>query len=226
MTCKEAVARTTDYYEGILSSSEVEEIKEHLATCDKCRPYFEHALQMITAMGRLPEPSTLSAKAKQQLLVAFREQRSRTPVFALKRPWAIAVAAVSVAVLVAVIWIVRTYIGGPTPDHNYKEYAVDFSKELVLRGETTPPPSPPAVIPRARLNLAIRLGLGSEPGTYEVVLQQNGKTFIASTGSVQLEDHKPVLRLKIDFSQVPSGEYQLGIRSAGWDWRYHRVLLK
>lgn len=226
MTCKEAVARTTDYYEGILSSSEVQEIKGHLATCDKCRPYFEHALQMVTAMGRIPEPSTLSPKAKEQIMTAFREQQSRTPLFTLKRPWAIAAPILAAVVLVAIIWIVKLRTQGPAPKQDYKEYAVDFSKELLLRGEANPNPGPPSVIPRARLNLAIQLGLGSQPGPYEVVLEQNSKKYAISTGSTKLEDHKPILRVKVDFSQVPSGEYRLGIRPAGWDWRYYGVVLK
>jgi Putative zinc-finger len=226
MTCKDAVARTTDYYEGILSSSEVREIQAHLATCDKCRPYFEHALQMITAMGRIPEPSALSPEAKGQIMMAFREQRPRASILTPKTAWAIAGAAVVIVVLVAAIWIVKIRMQGPGPKQGYKEYAVDFSKELLLRGEANPNPGPPPPIPRAQLNLTIQLGLGSQPGPYEVVLEQNGKTYAVATGATKLEDHKPILRVKIDFSQVPSGEYRLGIRPAGWDWRYHRVLLK
>lgn len=226
MTCKEAVARTTDYYEGILSSSEVREIQAHLATCDKCRPHFEHALQMITAMGRIPEPSTLSPRAKEQIMAAFQEQQSRTLPFGLKRPWAIAAVVVTVVVLIAIIWIIAIRTQGPTPNQGYKEYAVDFSKELLLRGEANPNPGPPSVIPRARLNLGIQLGLGSQPGPYDVVLEQNGKTYAIATGSTKIEDHKPILRVKVDFSQVPSGEYRLGIRPAGWDWRYYGVVLK
>jgi Putative zinc-finger len=226
MTCKEAVARTTDYYEGILSSSEVQEIQAHLATCDKCRPYFEHALQMITAMGRIPEPSMLSPKAKEQIMSAFRKQQSRKQRFTFRRPWAIAAAAVTVAILVAVIWIVRIHTRGTVPAQSYREYAVDLSKQLLLRGETSPPPGPPAVFPRARLDLAIHLGLGNQPGPYDVVLRRNGKVFAAASGTTKLENHEPMLRVKMDLIQVPAGEYQLGVRPAGWEWRYYKVLLK
>ena len=93
MTCKETVARATDYCEDVLSSPEVEGIEAHLATCEKCRGYFEHAQQMIIAMGRLPEPSTLSAETKEQLMVAFRDRQSRASTVRMKWVWAIAAAA-------------------------------------------------------------------------------------------------------------------------------------
>jgi Putative zinc-finger len=226
MTCKETIARVTDYCEGILSSSEAQGIEAHLATCDKCRSYFEHARQMINAMGKLPEPSSLSPQAKKQLLRAFREQQSRTSIFTRKRPWAIAAVAVTLAVLIAIIWIIKIRTAGTVPTQNYKLYAVDFSKQLLLRGAPNANPGPPTPIPRARLNLVIHLGLGSPPGPYGVVLEKNGKAYAAATGTTKLQAHKPTLRVKVDFSQAPSGEYQLGIRPAGWDWRYYRVLLK
>jgi anti-sigma factor RsiW len=60
MTCKEAAGRITDYYEGVLSPSEAQEIQAHLATCDSCHAYFENSRQLTAALGKLPNPGKLS----------------------------------------------------------------------------------------------------------------------------------------------------------------------
>lgn len=226
MTCKEAVARITDFYEGVLSPSEAQEIQSHLATCDNCHAYFENLRQLAVALGKLPDPAPLSAKAKQELLTAFRREHVRKPGFTLTRPWAIGAAAAAAAILVAIIWIVRIHTKGPLPTQTYEAYAVNFSNQLLLRGESSAPPVPPAVIPRGRWNLAIQLELGYQPGHYEVSVQRNGKVFAAASGTVRLENHEPILRVRIDLSDVPAGQYKFGVRPSGLEWRYYKVLLK
>jgi anti-sigma factor RsiW len=226
MTCKEAVGRMTDYYEGALSPSEAREIQSHLATCDNCRTYFEQSRQLTAALGKLPDPAPLSAKAKQELLAAFREQRARKPRLALRRPWAIGAAAATVAILVVIIWIVRIHTKGTLPPQNYEAYAVDFSKQLLLRGESSAPPVPPVVIPRGTWNLAIQLELGYQPGPYDVSVQQNGKVFASAAGTVRIENHEPILHVKMDLSHLPAGQYKFYVQPVGSEWRYYRVLLK
>ncbi len=226
MTCKEAVGRITDYYEGVLPPTEAQEIRTHLATCDNCHTYFEQSRQLTAALGKLPDPAPLSAKAKRELLTAFREQQARKVRFMLTRPWAIAVTAATVAILVAIIWIVRIHTNGTLPPQSYQAYAVDFSNQLLLRGESNTPPAPPAVIPRGRLDLAIHLELGYQPGPYDVSLQRNGKVLATASGTVRIENHEPILHVKIDLSHVPAGQYEFYVRPAGWEWRYFRVLLK
>ncbi len=226
MTCKEAVGRITDYYEGVLSPSEAREIQAHLATCDNCHAYLENSRQLTAALGKLPDPALLSTKAKQELLTAFREQHARKPRFMLTRPWAIGAAGAAVAILVVIIWIVTIHTKGTLPPQSYQAYALDFSKQLLLRGESSAPPVPPAVIPRARLDLAIQLELGYQPGAYDVSVQRNGKVFATASGTVRLESHEPILHVKMDLSHVPAGQYRFYVRPAGWEWRYYRVVLK
>ena len=226
MTCKEAVGRITDYYEGVLSPSEAQEIQAHLSTCDNCHAYFENSRQLTAALGKLPDPAPLSTKAKQELLTAFREQHARKPRFALPRPWAIAAAAVTVAILVAIIWIVRIHTKGPLPPQTYEAYAVNLSNQLLLRGESSAPPVPPPVIPRGRWNLAIQLEFGYQPGPYDVSVQQNGKVFATSSGTVRIENHEPILHVKMNLSDLPAGQYKFYVRRAGEEWRYYRVILK
>ena len=77
MTCKEVVGRSTDYSEGVLSSSEAQEIQAHLASCEKCHTYFENMRYLDTVLKKVPDPAPLSAKAKQQIMEAFRKQQRR-----------------------------------------------------------------------------------------------------------------------------------------------------
>lgn len=226
MTCKEVVGRIADYYEGVLSPTEAEEIKAHLATCDNCHAYFENSRQLTAALGKLPDPAPLSAKAKQKLLTAFREQHARRPRFTLTRPWAIGAAAATVAILVATIWIVRIHTKGPLPPQTYEAYAVNFSNQLLLRGESSAPPVPPAVIPRGRWNLGIQLEFGYQPGPYDVSVQRDGKVFAAASGTVRIENHEPILHVKMDLSDLPAGQCRFYVRRAGEEWRYYRVILK
>jgi hypothetical protein len=226
VTCKEIVARITDYDEGVLSPAEAQEIQAHLATCDNCRAYFENSRQMTAALGKLPDPAPLSAKAKQELLTAFREQHARKPRFALTRQWAIGVVAAAAAILVAIIWIVWIHTKGPLPPQTYEAYAVNFSNQLLLRGESSAPAVPPAVIPRGRWNLAIQLEFGYQPGPYDVSVQRSGKVFASASGTVRIENHEPILHVTMDLSHLPAGQYKFYVRQAGEEWRYYRVILK
>jgi len=222
MTCKEAVGRITDYYEGVLSPSEAREIQVHLATCDNCRAYFENSRQLAAALGKLPDPAPLSPKAKQALLARFREQHARKPRFALQRPWAI----VTVAMLMAIIWILWIHPKRTYPPQAYEPYAVNVSNQLLLRGESSAPPVAPAVIPRGRWDLAIQLAWGYQPGPYDVSVQRDGKVFAAASGTVRIENREPILHVKMDLSHLPAGQYEFYVRRAGEEWRYYRVILK
>jgi len=219
MTHKDIIARATEYFEGTLSASEIQEIETHLEDCKNCRAHFEHMREMIAALGKLPESSALSPEAKEKLTQAFRESQPQRKL----RPALLALALAAVVILVAILWTIKMRTGGSTHDSGYAEFSLDLSKSFVFRGETTPQPGPPFQLPRARLNFLIHL---PAPGNYEVVLQKEDKTYAAGGGSARLEDHSPILRVRLDLSQVPSGEYLLGIRPAGWDWKYYRAVLK
>ncbi len=77
MTCKQVVGRITDYDDGVLTSSERQEIQAHLASCENCHTFFENMRHLDTALRKLPDPAPLPAKAKQELLEAFRKQKRR-----------------------------------------------------------------------------------------------------------------------------------------------------
>jgi hypothetical protein len=43
---------------------------------------------------------------------------------------------------------------------------------------------------------------------------------------MRLENGERVLRVKLDLTQTPAGHYLLGIRPAGWEWKYYKVILQ
>jgi hypothetical protein len=225
MTRKEA-GRITDYHEGVLASFEAQEVQAHLAPCNNCHTDSRHSQQLTTALRGIPEPSPLSAKGNAEHLTAFREQQCRRSGFTLARPREIAAAAVRIAILVAIIWFIKTWTHGAAPTQRYEEYAVDFSRQPALQPESRPSTAPPAAIPRGRLDLVVHLGLGIQPGLYDVVLTRGGATYCVASGTTELENRKPVLRVKLDLTQAPAGYSLLGIRPAGWKWRYYKVILK
>lgn len=214
MTCKEAVGRITDYYEGVLSPSEAQEIQAHLATCDNCHTYFEQSRQLTAALGKLPDPAPLSAKAKSEILTAFREQQARKSRFTLTRPWAIgAAAAMAVIAIMGGIWIhQQSEIKTP------RNLTIDLSQWLLLRGPEQPAHKP-VQLERAPLNLTIRLPLGNEPGEYQVAVRRGGTTLVEGTAEGKFEDHITILHLRLDCRNLKAGRYSLAIRKTGWEWR-------
>jgi anti-sigma factor RsiW len=75
MACQELVELVTDYLEGRLSPVDRRRFDVHIAGCDACTAYLEQMRMTLDALGRIPEES-ISAQAREELLVAFREWRS------------------------------------------------------------------------------------------------------------------------------------------------------
>jgi anti-sigma factor RsiW len=74
MACQELVELVTDYLEGRLSPADRERFDAHIAGCDACTAYLDQMRMTLAALGRIPEES-ISAPAREELLVAFREWR-------------------------------------------------------------------------------------------------------------------------------------------------------
>jgi hypothetical protein len=225
MTHKEA-GRITDYHEGLLASLAAREVQAHPATCNKRHIYSRHSQQPSPALGKAPEPSSFSPKGKVENLTAYREQPGGRLRSMLTRPREVGAVAARILLLVAIIWAVKIWTLGIAPTQRYEEYNVDFTKQPALQHESLPSTVPPAVIPRGRLDLVVHLGLGNQPGVYDVVVTQDGTTYSAASGTTKLENRKPILRVKLDLTQAPAGHSLLGIRPAGWEWKYYKVTLK
>jgi anti-sigma factor RsiW len=76
MTCRELVELVTDYVEGRMEAPVRERFEEHLDACPACRIYLEQMRATIATLGRIP-PESLSSRAEEELLAAFRDWAAR-----------------------------------------------------------------------------------------------------------------------------------------------------
>lgn len=226
MRHEEALGPSTDYRESVATSFKAQEGQAYPATSGSTHTYLGRPRQLTATPGGLPELSSLPAGGKPERSTEFREHQSRSPGFFLWSRREIAEVTVQVAILVAVIWFVLMWTGVAIPTQRYPEYAVDFNRQLKVRGGSNLPISLSSVIPCAPLQLVIHLGRGNQPGPFDVALVQDGMRYAFASGTAKLENHETILRVKLDLSHVPAGKSQLGIRPAGWEWKYYKVILK
>ena len=76
----------------------------------------------------------------------------------------------------------------------------------------TPIPRIPA---EARIDLTLRLPIGSENGMYAVRVTSHSVVEWSGTGRARIEDGEPVLNMRVDFSHIPDGAYELVVASKG-----------
>ena len=224
MANKEA-ARITDDHEGLLASFTAPEVREHPVTGNNSLIYPRSPHQLRAVLRSISETSPFPAAGKSEQLTAVQEQRRGRSRFLLTRPRKIAAVAVNVVMLAAIIWAVKMLTHGAPPAPRYGEYAVDLSMQSALQHGSPSSTVPPA-IPRGRLDLVVYPGLGSQPGLYDVVVTRVGTTYGTASGTMKIEKGNPVLRVNLDLTRAPAGHYLLGIRAAGWDWQYYKVILK
>ena len=223
MTHQEAFELTTDRYNKVATPYPSRGDRAHPATCPTILPDSEQPRQRP---GTMPQPIPFPAGEKLEGSTGVQEREFRTSSHTLRSPREIAAVSVRVAILAGIIWFVLVWTGIAAPTQKYQEYTIDFSSQLLVRGRSSLLSTFSSVIPSAPLQLALRLGRENEPGTYSVALVQDGMRYAFASGIAKLENHELILRVKMDFSQTPGGESQLGIRPTGEDWRYYKVIVK
>lgn len=223
MADEEAVERTTDRCNNVATPYPARGGGTHPATCLAMHPYSGQSCQQ---QGAVLRPIPFPAGEKLESSAGVQERESRRPSLALQSPREIAQVSVRVAILAGIIWFVLVWTGIAVPTQKYHEYTIDFSSQPLVRGRSSLLSTFSSVIPGAPLQLAIRLGRENEPGPFDVVLVQDGMRYAFASGIAKLENHELVLRVKLDLSQAPGGQSQLGIRPAGGDCRYYKVILK
>lgn len=75
LSCRELVELVSDYLEGALSPSDRARFERHIAGCPHCTAYLEQMRATLRLLGRIEEDS-LSPRARDDLLVAFRDWKS------------------------------------------------------------------------------------------------------------------------------------------------------
>ena len=93
---------------------------------------------------------------------------------------------------------------------------VDLTTAAPERGHQPQLQPPMLSIPaKPRIDLTLRLPLGSEAGMYSVSLTSKVRTEWSSAARARIEDGEPVLNLRANFSHIPDGWYELVVASKG-----------
>ena len=81
-------------------------------------------------------------------------------------------------------------------------------------------------LPNKKLDLAIYLPFGSEPGKYEIQLRKAGQALVTVEANAVLKQGSTDLHVKIDLSKYPPGGYLVALRQPPWSWRENPVTLR
>ena len=134
--------------------------------------------------------------------------------------------------------LVRLHVGGqddgagkfPPVAFPQEEIAVlDLRGLSPARGEGPAPGGTPTgalSLPRRVLDLTVQLPVGSAEGSYEVAVQQEDDPLVSVMGEAVIENQITTLRVRIDTREIPEGEYQLGVRQDGLNWRLYPLILR
>jgi hypothetical protein len=219
MTHDQTLESSPDCYNSVATSLMAHGGRAHPAIFPARHPWHGQSHQRPASPGRAFEPTPFSTSEKPKSSTGIQDHHSWSP-------REIAEVSVRVVILAGIIWFVLVWTGVTIPTQKYHEYTIDFSSQPLARGGVSLPPTLSSVIPCAPLDLGIHLGRGNQPGPFDVALVQDGMRYAFASGTAKLEDHELILRLKLNFSDVPGGESQLGIRPAGGEWRYYKVILQ
>jgi anti-sigma factor RsiW len=77
LTCKEQVARSSDYLDGQLSFRERLMVRHHLMFCRNCRRFIRQMRLMQATLRKMPEPPVAGADELAERLAA--EHRKNNP---------------------------------------------------------------------------------------------------------------------------------------------------
>jgi hypothetical protein len=103
---------------------------------------------------------------------------------------------------------------------DYRDWTAERSAEVR--------PQPPKVphLTRATLDLAIKLPIGTEDGTYKVQFRSmEGQALAEADGSAVWDGSAETLRVRIDLRGLSAGVYRLATRLGSSSWRIYSVVL-
>jgi hypothetical protein len=112
-------------------------------------------------------------------------------------------------------------------DETYEAAALDLKDSSPLRGPEVGPGNPVSrFLPNKKLDLAIYLPFGSEPGKYEIQLRKAGQALVTVEANAVLKQGSTDLHVKIDLSKYPPGGYVVALRQPPRSWRENPVSLR
>jgi hypothetical protein len=100
--------------------------------------------------------------------------------------------------------------------------------KLPSRWRAATGPEPIITLPRSKLQLDVRLPVGSSDGAYKCrITDKAGKVLKTAEGNAQTVNGITTLKFQLDTSNMPQGNYQLGILEPGFDeWAYYSIVMR
>jgi hypothetical protein len=100
------------------------------------------------------------------------------------------------------------------PTVAYVAFSLDLSALSPVRGGEAPHTGHPRLsVPASTLDLTVTLPLASAEGSYDLTLNSQAHTLWAKSATAHLQKGKTLIRVEADFRQIPSGDYDLEVRS-------------
>jgi len=183
-----------------LASPDFDNVVDHIATCAPCFEEYNRLRQRY----RLRNASAVVLGCAALLVLAFLwkygpAKQPHPQEFVAKDAFAPALAATL----------------------DYRNWTVERSEQSRSRPVETPH------LTRARLNLTIKLPIGTEDALYTVQFRSNnGETVVEAVGSATWDGTAETLKIRTDLRNVPAGTYTLAIRSANSSLRLYSVVLE
>jgi hypothetical protein len=104
---------------------------------------------------------------------------------------------------------------------DYRNWTAERSEQSRSRPAEAPH------LTRARLDLTIKLPIGTEDAVYTVQFRSNnGETVAEAVGSATWDGTAEALKISPDLRNVPAGKYTLAIRSVNSSLRLYPVVLE
>ena len=125
-----------------------------------------------------------------------------------------------------------TYFGYRSHERSPRQFvsALNLQQQPVFRGPNQASVQPsPFVLPRGIVHLTVTLPLGSEPGTYQIGLFQDGQVepLMSTTGNGSVKgDGSTVLSVDLNSATFRTGQYALGVRKDDSEWSYFALVLR
>lgn len=143
----------------------------------------------------------------------------------VRAPWigrslvSASLAGVGLLVVVLYAFVTKTRPPAPvSPPASSAKTSLMASRRLLLdlttavpeRGHDGRSQTPVQSIPaEPRIDLTLRLPIGSEAGRYSVSLASKRGTQWSAAAAASIENGQPALNLRVDFSHIPDGSYEL-----------------
>lgn len=186
---------------GQIRSEEAEPWRVHAATCSPCTREYVSFRKEAAHARRVRTLGLIAAAAVVIIVVGW---------FAVNR-FAARPAGVGV-----IAWA-----------EGWRSSHLDLRGYEALRGAEPGPPLPPLVLPRGKLALTIDLPVGSEPGHYDVELQQpRGQTVARTKGMAALVNGLTVLKIRIDARRPSALPCWLAVRRVSESWQQYKVIAR